>query len=103
MIIKSRIAGMVDITQKPINTVKITCVTSKKTFILCIVCVIIINAELDLERKKKLNKTLGTGSIDRSARVRRIKRVIIGLIVLAIVLPTVLCILLFCSKEALGK
>ena len=48
-----------------------------------------------------MNKALGTGSIDRSARVRRIKRVIIGLIVLAIVLPTVLCILLFIKLHKL--
>lgn len=48
-----------------------------------------------------MNKALGTGSIDRSARVRRIKRVIIGLIVLAIVLPTVLCILLFIKLNRL--
>ena len=49
----------------------------------------------------ELNKALGTGSIDRSARVRRIKRVILGLIVLAIVLPTVLCILLFIKLHKL--
>ncbi len=43
----------------------------------------------------------GTGSIDRSARVRLIKRVIIGLIVSAILFPTLLCVLLFCRLEKL--
>lgn len=50
-----------------------------------------------------MNKTLGTGSIDRSARVHRIKRVIIGLIVLAILLPSILCIILFCKINKLEK
>ena len=50
-----------------------------------------------------MNKTLGTGSIDRSARVRRIKRVIIGLIVVAILLPMVLCIILFSKINRLEK
>ena len=50
-----------------------------------------------------MNKTLGTGSIDRSARVRRIKRVIIGLIVLAVLLPSVLCIILFAKISKLEK
>jgi len=42
-----------------------------------------------------LDKSLGTGSIDRSARVHTIKRVIIGLIVTVILLPSFLCIVLF--------
>lgn len=50
-----------------------------------------------------MNKTLGTGSIDRSARVRRIKRVIIALIVLAIIFPSVLCIILFAKLNKLEK
>ncbi|MDO4509519.1 MAG: polysaccharide deacetylase family protein [Lachnospiraceae bacterium] len=50
-----------------------------------------------------MNKTLGTGSIDRSARVRRIKRVIIALIVIAILFPSVLCIILFAKLNKLEK
>lgn len=50
-----------------------------------------------------MNKTLGTGSIDRSARVHRIKRVIIALIVLAIILPSILCIVLFYKISRLEK
>ena len=50
-----------------------------------------------------MNKTLGTGSIDRSARVRRIKRVIIALIVIAIIFPSVLCIILFAKLHKLEK
>jgi len=50
-----------------------------------------------------LKKTLGTGSIDRSARVARIKRVIIGLIVMAILLPSILCIILFAKMNKLEK
>ena len=51
----------------------------------------------------KLNTTLGTGSIDRSARVHRIKRVLIGLIILVIILPSVLCIILFAKINRLEK
>lgn len=50
-----------------------------------------------------MNKTLGTGSIDRSARVRRIKRVIIALIVIAIIFPSILCIILFAKLNKLEK
>ena len=58
---------------------------------------------MHVRKDTKLNKTLGTGSIDRSARVRRIKRVIIGLIVLAVLLPSVLCIILFIKMHKLEK
>ncbi|HOO29112.1 MAG TPA: polysaccharide deacetylase family protein, partial [Lachnospiraceae bacterium] len=37
----------------------------------------------------------GTGSIDRGARVRLIKKVIIGLLAAVILLPTLLCVVLF--------
>lgn len=50
-----------------------------------------------------MNKTLGTGSVDRSARVRRIKRVIICLIIVAILLPSILCIILFAKLGKLEK
>lgn len=45
----------------------------------------------------------GTGSIDRSARVNLIKRVIIGFVVAIVVLPTLLCIILFCRLGKLEK
>lgn len=50
-----------------------------------------------------MNKSLGTGSIDRSARVRRIKRVIVGLIITAVFLPSVLCMILFMKIGNLEK
>lgn len=50
-----------------------------------------------------MNKTLGTGSIDRSARVHTIKRVIIGLIVLVIILPSILCVILFAKLNKLEQ
>lgn len=50
-----------------------------------------------------MNKTLGTGSVDRSARVHRIKRVIIGIIVVAVLLPSILCIILFSKINKLEK
>ncbi|MDO4189139.1 MAG: polysaccharide deacetylase family protein [Lachnospiraceae bacterium] len=50
-----------------------------------------------------MNKTLGTGSIDRSARVHRIKRVIIGLVILAIILPSILCVILFAKLNKLER
>jgi len=50
-----------------------------------------------------VNKTLGTGSIDRSARVHRIKRVIIGLAVALVLLPSVLCLVLFAKLSRLEK
>lgn len=54
-------------------------------------------------KENKVNKTLGTGSVDRSARVHRIKRVIIGLIVIAVILPSILCIILFSKINRLEK
>lgn len=50
-----------------------------------------------------MNKATGTGSIDRSARVRRIKRVLVLLLILIIILPTVLCICLFVKLNKLEK
>lgn len=50
-----------------------------------------------------MDKTLGTGSVDRSARVRRIKRVIIGLIIGVIILPYILCIILFFKMTKLEQ
>ena len=50
-----------------------------------------------------MNRTLGTGSIDRSARVHRIKRVIIGLVLLLVLLPSILCIILFIRMNKLEK
>lgn len=50
-----------------------------------------------------MQKPNGTGSIDRSARVNLIKRVIIGLVVAAVVLPTLLCIILFCRIGKLER
>jgi len=44
-----------------------------------------------------------TGSMDRSARVRLIKRVIIGLLASALMLPTVLCVILFCKLDRLER
>lgn len=44
-----------------------------------------------------------TGSMDRSARVRLIKRVIIGLLASALMLPTVLCVILFCKFDRLER
>ena len=58
---------------------------------------------MHVRKDTKLNKTLGTGSIDRSARVRRIKRVLITLIALVILLPSVLCIILFAKLSKLEK
>ena len=50
-----------------------------------------------------MEKSLGTGSIDRSARVHTIKRVIIGFIVFIVVLPSILCIVLFFRMSKLEK
>jgi len=50
-----------------------------------------------------MNRTLGTGSIDRSARVRRIKRVIIGLVIAAVLLPSMLSVGLFVKVVRLEK
>lgn len=50
-----------------------------------------------------MNMATGTGSIDRSARVRQIKRVIIALVLLAICVPTVLCIILFFKMGKMEK
>ena len=50
-----------------------------------------------------MNKANGTGSIDRSARVRRIKRVLLGLIVAIVLLPTVLCVFLFAKMHKMEK
>ena len=50
-----------------------------------------------------MNKTLGTGSIDRSARVHRIKRVIVGLALLIVVLPSIMCIILFAKMNKLER
>ncbi|MFT3984868.1 MAG: polysaccharide deacetylase family protein [Lachnospiraceae bacterium] len=44
-----------------------------------------------------------TGSMDRSVRVRLIKRGIIGLLAFVLMLPTVLCVILFCKFERLEK
>lgn len=44
-----------------------------------------------------------TGSMDRSARVRLIKRVIIGFFVSAFLIPTVLCIILFYRLDRLEQ
>ena len=56
-----------------------------------------------MERNFKMSKSRGTGSIDRSARVHRIKRVIIGLAVTVVLLPSVLCILLFAKLSRLER
>ena len=50
-----------------------------------------------------MEKSLGTGSIDRSARVHTIKRVIIGFIVFIVVLPSILCVVLFFRMSKLEK
>ena len=50
-----------------------------------------------------MNKAKGTGSIDRSARVRRIKRVIICLIALMVILPSVMCVVLFFKIAKMEK
>lgn len=50
-----------------------------------------------------MNKANGTGSINRSARVRRIKRVLRGLIFCLILMPTVLCFVLFSKITKLEK
>lgn len=50
-----------------------------------------------------MNKAIGTGSIDRGARVRRIKRVLILLIVALIIMPSVLCGCLFVKLNKLEK
>lgn len=50
-----------------------------------------------------MQKPNGTGSIDRSARVNLIKRVIIGFVVAMVVLPTILCIILFFRLGKLEK
>jgi len=55
------------------------------------------------ERIFELNKANGTGSIDRSARVRRIKRVLIGLLIAVIILPTVLCFFLLAKINKMEK
>lgn len=62
-----------------------------------------INYIIFRKENSKLNKAIGTGSIDRSARVRRIKRVLILLFAMLIVLPTVLCICLFAKINKLEK
>ena len=94
---------MVDITKNALKYSKNNTRHPKNTWFFIIVCVI-ISWRICVERKDtKLNKTLGTGSIDRSARVHRIKRVIIGLIFLAILLPSILCVILFAKLNKLEK
>ncbi len=44
-----------------------------------------------------------TGSMDRSVRVRLIKRGLIGLLVFVLMLPTVLCVILFCKFDRLER
>lgn len=50
-----------------------------------------------------MNKATYTGSIDRSARVRRIKRVLVFLIAALLVMPTVLCGCLFAKMNKIEK
>ena len=50
-----------------------------------------------------MNKAIGTGSINRSTRVRRIKRVLIGLVFLALLLPTLLCVFLFIKMNKMEE
>lgn len=50
-----------------------------------------------------MDRTLGRGSVDRSARVRRIKRVIIGLVAVIFFLPSILSVTLFIRVNKLEK
>lgn len=60
-------------------------------------------SKLNKKGNRKVNKASSTGSIDRSTRVRRIKRVLIGLVFIAILLPTVLCVLLFVKMNKMEQ
>lgn len=50
-----------------------------------------------------MNKATYTGSIDRSARVRRIKRVLVFLIAALLVMPTIMCGCLFAKMNKIEK